>query len=174
MANISYNPPMGIGGPGAVTQGGAGGGYTWTGAHSILDARRMMATGRTPSAEYPDGYLGTITDRREDRLLDAVQTRLNDRSYQRGVHVGSRVPPQSYFWPERFNMDTALRYQARGRKWTAHGDLTPPLAHLGKVAVTDNDGTWTPAQQLAPERQATATPDPERVSALRNLAPSWK
>ena len=45
-----------------------------------------MAQGFAPGAAYPDGYLGTITDRQQDKLLGAVQSRLTDRSYQRGVH----------------------------------------------------------------------------------------
>ena len=38
-------------------------------AHDQLDALRMYWR-RTPEAQYPDGYLGTINPRRGDRLLD--------------------------------------------------------------------------------------------------------
>ncbi len=35
-------------------------------AISELDGQRL-GIGRTPQAEYPDGYLGTIRSRRDDR-----------------------------------------------------------------------------------------------------------
>lgn len=59
-----------------------------------------MLLNRTPGAEYPNGYLGTITNRREDRLFDSLKARQNQRSYQRGVHLGERIDPGTYLYPE--------------------------------------------------------------------------
>ena len=68
-------------------------------ARSELDTSRM-GVGRQPSAEYPDGYLGTIRSRCDDRgrssptsdtVLDSMKNRVGQRSYQRGVHRGERV-----------------------------------------------------------------------------------
>jgi len=43
------------------------GGQALTGFRSILDARLAAATGKTPEAQYPDGYLGSVIDRRQDK-----------------------------------------------------------------------------------------------------------
>ena len=57
-------------------------------ARSELDFLRM-GVGREPSAEYPDGYLGTIRTRRDDRgrpnstsegVLDSLKIRLGQKS----------------------------------------------------------------------------------------------
>ena len=93
---------MGVPQPGAPVHGG-GGGRTLAGYRDILDARRSVATPRTPNAEYPDGYLGNVNSRREDRLLQAVQSRLTQRNYQRGVHKGEKLDTSDYFWPDDFN-----------------------------------------------------------------------
>src|SRR5437763_11635062 len=95
--NLVYNTPLNIGQPGSVVRANGGGGHQAIGYRSGLDARRSAGgADRVPSAEYPDGYLGTITARRDDRLLKNVQSRLTERSYQRGVHKGERVDPQDY------------------------------------------------------------------------------
>lgn len=70
--------------------------------------------GKTPEAQYPDGLLGTIRSRREDRLLDAVKTKIGDRSYQRGVHKGIQIDAQDYFWPQELQPDRGIRLQAAG------------------------------------------------------------
>jgi hypothetical protein len=70
-----------------------GGGGTPVVPRGDLDFLRL-GVGRTPSAEYPDGYLGTMRSRRDDRgmptdtLLDSLKSRQNQRGYQRGVHKG--------------------------------------------------------------------------------------
>ena len=71
-------------------------------ARDEMDASRI-GVGRVPSAEYPDGYLGTIRSRRDDRLLDSIKSRVNQKAYQRGVHKGERIEPSMYFWPDGFN-----------------------------------------------------------------------
>ena len=85
-------------------QGGAGTPV----ARDEMDASRI-GVGRIPSAEYPDGYLGTIRSRRDDRLLDSIKSRVNQKQYQRGVHKGERIDPASYMWPENLEPDRRLK-----------------------------------------------------------------
>ena len=71
-----------------------------------LDFLRSGA--RTPEANYPDGYLGTIQTRRGDRLLENLQRRQNERSYTRGVHKGERIDQSDYFWPDDFDIGSPI------------------------------------------------------------------
>jgi hypothetical protein len=140
--------------PGGATTGGGGFSQQTAGVvqyRSPLDAQRA-AKGSMPHAEYPDGYLGTITNRREDKLLDAVQERLTERSYQRGVHKGEKIARTDYLW------DTSvvdpmgrIRVEAQSRKtggltrvprYVPTGNPVEKLAHLGKTA-----GLSAPEQQ---------------------------
>src|SRR5262245_14822679 len=66
--------------------------------HDYLDNLRM-AWRSTPEATIPDGYLGTVNSRRQDRLLDGLQARANNRPYTRGVHKGERIDTRDYYWP---------------------------------------------------------------------------
>jgi hypothetical protein len=88
------------------------GGYGVPVARSDLDAIRI-GTGRVPSAEYPDGYLGTIRSRRDDRLLDSIKSRVGQKSYQRGVHKGERIEASSYYWSPEFNDQMGIQRQMR-------------------------------------------------------------
>ena len=103
-------------------------------ARSELEATRL-GTGRVPQAEYPDGYLGSIRSRRDDRLLDSSKNRVNQRSYQRGVHKGERIDPADYRWPLALQPDRGLRNEAKGQKTTFLGELdpAPPLVNDGKA-----------------------------------------
>lgn len=113
-----------------------------------LDALRSA---RTPEADYPDGYLGTVRTRRQDRLAahggqaSPSETR---RSYERGVHVGSRVAPSAYFWPEHIHPQLGLHLQAEGKKFAPTGELIPQLTNSGKPVGPAADATrqaaWTP------------------------------
>jgi hypothetical protein len=109
-------------------------------ALSELDAQRL-GIGRTPQAEYPDGYLGTIRSRRDDRVLDASKSRVNQRSYQRGVHKGERVDQSDYYWPLQLQPNRGLRNQRRGLKTTFQEQLTPPpkLVNDGKAQIEANE-----------------------------------
>jgi hypothetical protein len=95
-----------------------GGGGTPVAPRSNLDYLRL-GVGKTPSAEYPDGYLGTIRSRRDDRgiptdtVLDSLKNRQNQRAYQRGVHKGERIDPAQYFWPKDLQADRRLRVPVR-------------------------------------------------------------
>jgi hypothetical protein len=112
---------------------GTGGNQTAAGAVQFrgpLDAARAAA-GRIPQAEYPDGYLGNIIDRRQDRLLQSVSNRLSEQSYQRGVHKGSRISPKNYFWPQgEVQPDAGLERQAMGVR-VGNVILTPKSAPIG-------------------------------------------
>lgn len=109
-------------------------------ARSELDAQRL-GIGRTPSAEYPDGYLGTIRSRRDDRVLDATKNRVNQRSYQRGVHKGERIDQSDYYWPMQLQPDRGLRNERRGLRTTFVETLTPnpKLVNDGKASVPANE-----------------------------------
>ncbi len=126
------------------------------------DALRSMWR-RTPDAEYPDGYLGTITNRR-DRTLNAV-TRQNQRSYQRGVHKGERIDQSDYLWPAEFNPMTGLEFQARGEKFAPQGMEPIRLTNDGKVGPRG-----IPRGGFALPRVV----DPARAAQLRRLAPAFR
>lgn len=172
MSDWQHLSPMGVPQPGAPVHGG-GGGRTLAGYRDILDARRSAATPRTPQAEYPDGYLGNVNSRREDRLLQAVQSRLTQRNYQRGVHKGEKIDNSDYFWPPEFNDMSGLQAQARGQKWgpvgstaaeqinyMGKGHMLSP-AEMGRVAAQHN------VKEILPV-------DPIRQSQMQRLLPRWQ
>jgi hypothetical protein len=154
--NLQYIPPVGQ--QGSVTQYGGNGGLPLTGFRSILDARLAAATGKTPEAQYPDGYLGSVIDRRQDKLLQTVRN--NARSYTRGVHKGSRVAPQDYFWPDDLTPYTTLEKRLHGStaRFAAQGNPLERLAHGGKF-ITNAE-----AKKLAEELNIAADPQMKVVS----------
>lgn len=153
---------------------GAGGG-TLSGYRSMLDARRSaQGPGRTPQAEYPDGYLGNVPNRREDRLLKHVQSRLTNRSYQRGVHKGERVDPKDYYWDPVVHPQAGLEAQAAGLKWSQSGS-TPEQrissARSTEELVSPGDLSKTAAQVGL---KAPAEINPVRSARMARLLPRWK
>lgn len=138
-----------------------GGGGTM--ARSELDARRM-GIGRTPQAQYPDGYLGTINNRRGDRIVDSVKNNLNKRSYTRGVHKGERIDPRDYCWPKDMQPDRGLQYEARGEKAPLLGNTIQPMLV--------NDGK-APGASQTPYGPST-TVNPARVTQLGHLMPRYR
>jgi hypothetical protein len=98
-------------------------------ARGELDAVRI-GTGRVPSAEYPDGYLGTIRSRRDDRLLDSIKSRVGQKSYQRGVHKGERIEPSAYFWSPDFNDQMGIKRQMKAKYDAEAGMYRVPRAGL--------------------------------------------
>jgi hypothetical protein len=172
MSDWQHLSPMGAPQPGAPVHGG-GGGKTLSGYRDILDARRSAATPRTPGAEYPDGYLGTVNSRREDRLLDAVSTRLTSRHYQRGVHKGEKIDNSDYFWPPEFSDMSGLEAQARGEKWTAIGS-TPAeqINHLGKNHMLSPEELGRTAAQYNVHEILPV--DPVRQEKMLRLLPTWR
>lgn len=160
---------LGAGGMyGYNNQGGTGG----TVARSELDQLRI-GTGRTPEADYPDGYLGTIRSRRDDRLLDSVKNRLGDKAYQRGVHKGERIEPSDYFWSSEFGAEDGIKRQRRARPVEENGvtvykvQRETPSMRLAPAPHLVNDGK---ANTLANE---PAQIDRVRAQQLRYLKPTW-
>lgn len=170
----SYVPPVSQ--PGAPVQSGGGGGVG-TGYRDLLDAKRsgyLPVIDQVPSAQYPDGYLGTINTRREDRVLAAIQEKLSDRSYQRGVHKFTKLPAGDYVWPKEFGPMTGLEHQARGKRWTAKGSPVERLAHGGKYAIATPEELGRIASQYGvvdPELRRET--DPSFPARMRRYLPTW-
>jgi hypothetical protein len=166
--------------PGGTTVGG-GGAVQY---RDPLDARRAAA-GHVFGSDYPDGYLGTIIDRQQDKLLGKVQERLTDRSYQRGVHVGSKVGQQAYQWDAAMYPTMGLERQERLSQRTGatisvprfapSGSPVERLAHMGKTAGL------SPPEQMAmyrkygvdPAKNPIVLPDPGRRERLKGLLPGY-
>lgn len=161
MANQNWQS-LGAGGlyGGATSVGNGGYGQVMPVSRDALDAARM-GVGRTPNAEYPDGYLGTIRSRREDRVLDSLKGHQNQRSYQRGVHKGTRIDPSDYYYPSGLEPDRGIRRQARSGRRNAPAMELAPAPHLV------NDGK---ADHVA---NTLGEVNPVRAAALSHLRPHW-
>ena len=171
MSNWQNLSPMGVPMSGAPVQSG-GGGRDLTGYRDILDARRSAATPRTPGAEYPDGYLGTVNSRREDRLLNAVQSRLTQRNYQRGIHKGDKIDNGDYFWTPQFNDMSGIQAQAQGRKWAPVGSTAAEqINHMGKNHLIPPEQMSRVAAQYNVKEILPV--DPVRQSSMKRLLPNW-
>ena len=147
-------------------------------ARSELDFLRL-GVGRTPQAEYPDGYLGTIRTRRDDRgrnsstsdrVLDGLKVRVGQRTYQRGVHRGERIDVQDYYYPEGLDNMRGIARQMKGRK-------------QGNVIVTKRNADqamFAPAPHLPNDGKAnmrSTSPmslDKRRVDQMSRMRPGWK
>lgn len=152
--------------------GGLQGTYTASGGTGSVVGRDSLdnlriGQGRTPSAEYPDGYLGTIRSRQDDRLLDSIKNRENQRSYQRGVHRGERVDPAEYFWPRGLDPERGLRNQFRGAR-------TTPAMALAPAPHLVNDGKAMQQSPAYSQVDQLAEIDPVRASQLSSLRPTWR
>ena len=127
---------------------------------SAMDFARI-GVGRAPQAEYPDGYLGTIRSRRDDKgkpyaisdtVLDSLKNRQNQRAYQRGVHRGERIDAAQYMWPENLEPDRSLNKknyrltEVEGavvymrKRFTPETELAPAphLVNDGKANISSN------------------------------------
>lgn len=127
---------------------------------------RLAAFGASPDAQYPDGYLGTMSsNRRQDKLLNAV-ARTNTRPYSRGVHKGERINQGDYIWPDEFNLYTGLQLQSVGQKFAPPGAEPVRLTNDGKAGPRGIPrGLERPQQEII---------DRERQSRLKRLAPPWR
>jgi hypothetical protein len=168
MSSWSYNSPVGQ--QGSTTVGGNGG-LPLSGFRSILDARIAMGTAKTPEAQYPDGYLGSVIDRRQDKLLQTVRN--NARSYTRGVHKGSKIAPVDYFWPSDFNPMTVLQARMNGTKWAPPGNPIERLAHGGKFMSEAERVQLSSEFNLPPDPQMKSVDPAIRRANLKNL-PGWR
>ena len=140
--------------------------------HDYLDDLRMNWR-RTPNAEYPDGYLGTVPSRRGDRLMDGLKQRMNNRPYTRGVHKGERIDHQDYFWPEEFNLWSGLQQQAEGHRFIPPGlfeflpdERYPTDRRVGPRGVPIGARNAMVGAPVGPV-------NPDRIPMLRGMAPSW-
>jgi len=172
--NIQY---LGAGGMYGTNTAYGGGGVPV--ARSELDFLRM-GVGREPSAEYPDGYLGTIRTRRDDRgkanggserALDAVKIRVTQRSYQRGVHRGERIDPSDYYYPESLRNDRGILRQMQTAM--RQGNTITSLRNAPEVELV-------PAPHLPNDGKANTVStspgeiDQRRVNQLSRLKPRWQ
>lgn len=164
--------------PSAGSPAGMGPVQTGTGTMALvfrnpLDAKRAQQSARIPSAEYPDGYLGTIQSRRADRLLDAATNRLTNRSYQRGVHRGERVDPQDYFWPAPVDELSGIRRQfqavpdADGTKF-----LVPRAAPL--MTLQEHMLATTGRQVPRGSQSLVGVQASSSTASLSGLRPGWR
>jgi hypothetical protein len=149
-------------------QGGFGGPV----ARGDLDAIRI-GTGRVPSAEYPDGYLGTIRSRRDDRLLDSIKNRVNQKAYQRGVHKGERIEPSAYYWSLDFNPQSGIKRQMKAKPVNINGGIvymiprSTPEMSLVPAPHLVNDG------KSNMQSDSPAQFDVKRANRMSYLKPRW-
>jgi hypothetical protein len=142
-------------------------------ARGELDAIRI-GTGRVPSAEYPDGYLGTIRSRRDDRLLDSIKNRVNQKAYQRGVHKGERIEPSAYFWDRGFNDEMGIKRQMKAKPVNINGGI------VYMVNRQNQDLSLVPAPHLVNDGKANTvantpgTINVQRANQLAYLKPVWR
>jgi len=137
-------------------------------ARSDLDFMRM-GVGRVPHAVYPDGYLGTVKSRRDDRgrpqseserVLDSIKSRITEKSYQRGTHKGERIDPSDYYWPAALKPDRGIKNEMKGRKTAPAMNLTP-APHL-----VNNGKAFTVATE-------PGQVNPRRAEQWERLRPPW-
>jgi hypothetical protein len=174
MSDWQFLNPMGVPQPGTPVQSGGGGSENpLAGYRDMLDARRSGAKPFTPNAEYPDGYLGQVNSRREDRLLQAVSSRLTQRNYQRGVHKGDKIGGKDYFWPPEFGPMSGLEAQARGEKWGPVGSTAAEqINHMGKNhMLTPSQMGEVAAQHNVKEILPV---DPVRQQKMSAMLPTWR
>lgn len=157
-----------------------GGGGTPVVPRSAMDFLRL-GIGRAPQAEYPDGYLGTIRTRRDDKgkpysigdtVLDSLKNRQNQRAYQRGVHRGERIDPGQYLWPEGLEPDRRLN----PRKYKL-------IDNEGSLVMTVNrhtpDTELAPAPHLVNDGKANISSNipaefnPRTGVQFQHLKPTW-
>jgi hypothetical protein len=172
--NIQY---LGAGGmSGTYTNYGGGGTPV---ARSELDFLRI-GTGREPSAEYPDGYLGTIRTRRDDKgrpnsvseqVLDGLKVRAGQRSYQRGVHRGERIDPSDYYYPGGLEADRGIRRQMRGviNGTTVMVKRNSDKATLAPAPHLPNDGKAGPNVRS----DSPMVVNKRRVDQFSRMRPAW-
>jgi hypothetical protein len=174
LGNLSPNQnwqSLGAGGlNGYNNQGGVGG----PSVRSNLDFQRL-GVGRVPSAEYPDGYLGTlVTRRRDDRLLDSIKNNLNKKAYQRGVHKGERIEPSGYYWPSELQPTRGISRQMKSKIDSSEG----VVVYLSQRSAPAME--LTPHPHLVNDGKANLRADqpgqlnPKRASQLANMRPAWR
>ena len=122
-----------------------GGGGTPVVPRSDMDYLRL-GVGRKPEAEYPEGYLGTIRTRRDDKgkpystsdsVLDSLKSRQTQRGYQRGVHKGERIDASQYLWPAGLKPDRGITRKVMPINFEGSQQLLV-MRQAPKFALADN------------------------------------
>jgi hypothetical protein len=171
--NVQY---LGAGGMYDTATNYGGGGVPV--ARSDLDFLRM-GVGREPSAEYPDGYLGTIRSRRDDRgrassssdkVLDSLKTRLGQKSYQRGVHRGERIDPADYYYPGELQPERGILRQLRA---VSVGNVMVAPRYVENIKLVPNPHLQNDGKANMRSNEPGQI-DQKRASQLRNLKPAWQ
>ena len=151
-------------------QGGSGG----PAVRDNLDFQRL-GVGRVPSAEYPDGYLGTLTTRRrDDKLLDSLKNNVNKKAYQRGVHKGERIEPSGYYWPTELQPTRGLSRQMNAKMDNANGTVVYRVARNSPVVEL------TPAPHLVNDGKANVSANvpaefhPRTAKHFQHLKPRFQ
>lgn len=146
---------------------GAGTAVTFGPSPVFRNAKDQALSGyrSSPDAQYPDGYLGTMSsNRRQDKVLGTL-SRMNARQYSRGVHKGERINPGDYIWPDEFNKWSALEQQQRGLRFTTPG--AEPVRLM-------RDGNYVPRGLPRNNENQQQEINPERRARLKVLAPAWR
>ena len=174
--------------PGGTTVGGGGDTSVVT-PRNPLDGQRM-AQGFAPGASYPDGYLGTITDRHQDKMFGALQTRLTDRSYQRGVHLGEKLGTDHYYWTQQCNPDSGIQRESMAQYVNQEGGMVfqvsrhvPTGNPVEKLTAMGKSATLPVEQQMQVARQYGVDPavnplpmtmtDPDRAARMQHVLPTY-
>lgn len=185
---VTSSPSQGF--PGGTTVGGGGYGASEPGFRNAMDAQRAA---QGPLAQYPDGYLGTITDRQEGKMYGAIQARLTQRSYQRGVHKGERLGGDSYYWNDEMSPDQGLERQMDSleltdqdgaivmqvQRFAPSGNPVERLTALGKSAGLSGQELDRMARQYGVDPAKNPLPmmqtNPDRAARMRaKMMPRWK
>lgn len=149
-------------------------------ARSELDFLRL-GVGRQPSAEYPDGYLGTIRSRRDDRgrpsstsdkVMDSLKIRVGQRSYQRGVHRGERIDMQDYYYPEGLENTAGISRQMQASVEGAiyRAQRHAPVSKLVPAPHLPNDGKAGPTVKSDSPMQINQA----RQDQMARMKPQWR
>jgi hypothetical protein len=94
-------------------------------------------------------------------MLDSLKARVNQKSYQRGVHLGERIDPGDYLWPDDVGPLEGIERQA-----------TTGLRHA--PALQYFQPTPTVEAKLAPRgSESVLTIDQHRASQLAMLRPRY-
>ena len=151
-------------------------------ARSELDFLRI-GQGRIPQAEYPDGYLGTIRTRRDDRgrgkpngtsenVLDSLKTRVTQRSYQRGFHRGERIDQSDYYYPAGLENTRGIARQMQASK---EGNVYKVKRHVEAYNLVPaphlpNDGKAGPTVKS----DSPVNINKVRQEQMSRMRPQWK
>lgn len=100
--------------------------------------------------------VGLVNGYADEAIDGAVRTTV--RSYTRGVHVGERLNPSAYMWPDEFRPTTALELESKGLKW-APADTTPATGIAPGANAVPGEGL--------------VEIDPSRQAILAKLLPNW-